>query len=405
MPIFLFNLKRIVKGYQNRIVTLQKYNKTMKLLLSYAYDSNSNLVHIDNAQKGHKYTCPNCGAELLLKISKIPEGQKYHRRYRFAHKGNSDNHCSESFLHKLFKERCAEYIREKIAAREDFLFEWECEKCYEYHRGNLLKKAARVVTEYDLCVCKPDIALLDCNEKVVIVVEVVVAHKPEPNTLQYYEDNKIACLLINVEDFTDCENIAEKLSHPNKVNLCPNPICKKCGNVMHNSKIVTVATECWKCGHNMTIAMMLDVGRISSPADFNTEEIEIAKTLGANIQKRYSKTVNDNYFANVCAHCNAFVGDFYMHEYFDLPHTNEIDLDYKCFNCIKEAAILENQAKEEELRKKGDFLIKLQSSEEHKICPKCGGALKIRSSYRGPFWGCENYPSCKHTENIKELES
>ena len=78
-----------------------------KLLLPYAYDSNGNLVHIDNAQKGHKYTCPNCGAELLLKISKIPEGQKYHRRNHFAHKGNSDNHCSESFLHKLFKERCA----------------------------------------------------------------------------------------------------------------------------------------------------------------------------------------------------------------------------------------------------------------------------------------------------------
>ena len=377
----------------------------MKLLLPYAYDSNGNLVHIDNAQKGHKYTCPNCGAELLLKISKIPEGQKYHRRNHFAHKGNSDNHCSESFLHKLFKERCAEYIREKIAAREDFLFEWECEKCHEDHKGNLLKKATKVFTEYDLGICKPDIALLDCNEKAVIVIEVVVAHKPEPSTLQYYEDNKIACLQINVEDFVDCDNIAEKLSHPNKVNLCPNPICEICGNVMHKSKIVTVDTDCWKCGHNMTVAMILAVGRISSPADFNKEEIEIAKTLGANIQKRYSKTVNNNYFANVCAHCNAFVGDFYMHEYFELPHTNEIDLDYKCFNCIEEAVILENQAKVEELRKKEEFIIKLQSNDERKPCPKCGGTLKIRSSYRGPFWGCENYPSCKHTENIKELES
>ena len=151
--------------------------------------------------------------------------------------------------------------------------------------------------------------------------------------------------------------------------------------------------------------MMLAVGGISSPADFNEEEIEIAKALGANIQKRYSKTVNDNYFANVCTHCNAFVGDFYMNEYFDLPHTNEIDLDYKCFNCIEEAAILEIEAKEEELRKKEELLMKLQSNEEHKICPKCGGTLKIRSSYRGPFWGCENYPNCKHTENIKELEN
>ena len=83
----------------------------MKLLLPYAHDINGNLVHIDDAQKGQKYTCPNCGVELLLKISKIPEGQKYHRRNHFAHKGGTDNHGSESFLHKLFKERCADLIR------------------------------------------------------------------------------------------------------------------------------------------------------------------------------------------------------------------------------------------------------------------------------------------------------
>ena len=372
----------------------------MKLLLPYAHDINGNLVHIDDAQKGQKYTCPNCGVELLLKISKIPEGQKYHRRNHFAHKGNSDNHCSESFLHKLFKEKCAEYIREKISAQEDLFFEWECEKCYEDHKGNLLKKAVEVVTEYDLGVCKPDIALLDEAGKVVIVVEVVVAHKPEPGTLQYYDDNKIACLQINVEDFPDCENIAHKLSHPDKVNLCPNPICEKCGSIMHNSKIVTVDTNCWKCGRKMTVAMMLAVGRISSPADFNEDEIKIARTLGANIKKRYSKTVNDNYLANVCTHCNAFVGDFYMHEYFDLPHKNEIDLDYKCFNCIEKAAILESQAKEEELRKRNELIIQLRDTKEDKVCPKCGGVLKIRTSYRGPFWGCENYPKCNHTENI-----
>jgi len=78
----------------------------MKLLLPYAYDSKRELVHIDQAKKGEKYTCPNCNAELSLRIGKIPEGQKYHKRNHFAHKGNSNNHCSESFLHKLFKEKC-----------------------------------------------------------------------------------------------------------------------------------------------------------------------------------------------------------------------------------------------------------------------------------------------------------
>ena len=373
----------------------------MKLLLPFAHDANGNLVHIDNAQRGQKYTCPNCGTELLLKISKIPEGQKYHRRTHFAHKGNSDNHCSESFLHKLFKEQCADYIREKISAQEDLFFEWKCEKCDEGHKGNLLKKAVDVVTEYDLGVCKPDVALLDKAGKVVIVIEVVVAHKPEPITLHYYDNNKIACLQINVGAFSDCENIAYKLSHPDKVNICPNPICEKCGSVMHKSKIVTVETSCWKCGQKMTVAMMLAVGRFLSPAYFTEDEIEIARTLGANIQKRYSKTINDNYSANVCAHCNAFVGDFYMHEYLYLPHKDEIDLDYKCFNCIEKAAKVESQAKEEESRKRNELMMHLIENEGGKACPECGGLLKIRTSYRGLFWGCENYPNCKHTEDLE----
>ena len=312
----------------------------MKLLLPYAHDINGNLVHIDDAQKGQKYTCPNCGVELLLKISKIPEGQKYHRRNHFAHKGNSDNHCSESFLHKLFKEKCAEYIREKISAQEDLFFEWECEKCYEDHKGNLLKKAVEVVTEYDLGVCKPDIALLDEAGKVVIVVEVVVAHKPEPGTLQYYDDNKIACLQINVEDFPDCENIAHKLSHPDKVNLCPNPtirkaICKDCGNVMHDSKIVTIEIKCWRCYHKMILAAKLCVAvaktsrKIFIPKYFNKEEIEIAKTLGANIQKRNCRI----YYDNICPHCGALVGNVRINDYIDMCHKNEFDLGYTCFNC------------------------------------------------------------------------
>ena len=119
----------------------------MKLLLPYAYDIDGNLVHIDDAIKGVRYTCPSCGAELSLKSSQIPPGQKYHRRNHFAHKGNSENLCSESFLHKLFKDRCAELLREKISKNESLYFEWRCVKCYEIHSGNLLKKAVTVVTE------------------------------------------------------------------------------------------------------------------------------------------------------------------------------------------------------------------------------------------------------------------
>lgn len=371
------------------------------LLLPYAFNCFGKLMHIDCAHKGEKYTCPSCGAELALRISKIPQGEKYHRINHFAHKRSKDNYCSESFLHKLFKERVADYIRTKIDEKEDAIwFEWECDKCHEQHRGNLIKKATRVIEELDLQICKPDIALLDKDNKVIIAIEVVVTHKPTSEALQYYNDNKIACLQILVESFADCDKIEEKLSTPNYVNRCPNPICNKCGHVMNKAKLVIVATNCWKCGRKMKVAMLVANNGLSklSPAEFNDREIETATSLGANIKPKYSQTVNELYLANTCEHCNAFVGDFYTHQYYYLPHENEIDLNYKCLNCID----IKNQTKQEKFHKQDEYLFELIENEESKLCPKCGGILKIRIGKLGPFYGCENYPNCRYTENIKQ---
>lgn len=154
--------------------------------------------------------------------------------------------------------------------------------------------------------------------------------------MQYYDDNKIACLQIQVDDFPDCGKIEEKLSHPNHMNICPNPRCKKCGEIMHHVQMVTVVSNCWKCGQEMKIAMLAtkNGNRIFSPTDFSEDDVKKATTLGANIKRCYSKTLNEAYFANVCEHCNAFVGNFYMHEYYYEPHEKETDYYFKCLNCM-----------------------------------------------------------------------
>ena len=140
--------------------------------------------------------------------------------------------------------------------------------------------------------------------------------------------------------------------------------------------------------------------RLDILKEFNEEEISIAKSLGANIAKRYSKTVKDSYVANVCGHCNAFVGDFYMHEYYNLLHDNEINLSFKCFNCLHKEQVEKRIAEMEAPKRMEDKLFELKVREKGKQCPICGGLLLVRTGPRGPFWGCANYPSCKHTENI-----
>ena len=40
-----------------------------------------------------------------------------------------------------------------------------------------------------------------------------------------------------------------------------------------------------------------------------------------------------------------------------------------------------------------------EDSNGNKICPRCGGFLKIRSGRYGLFYGCSNYPNCRYTES------
>lgn len=44
---------------------------------------------------------------------------------------------------------------------------------------------------------------------------------------------------------------------------------------------------------------------------------------------------------------------------------------------------------------------KIQPVVTDKICPNCGGNLVIRKSKYGEFYGCSNFPKCKHIEEIK----
>lgn len=367
-----------------------------KLLLPYAYDSTGNLVHIDNAHKGETYTCPECGKVLSLNISKIPEGQKYHCRNHFSHpKGSPDNQCTESFMHKLFKERAAECIRGKIENGNAFEFVWQCRECDEVHVGNMLKKAESVCLEYDLGVCRPDVALLDADGKVVIVIEVVVTHKPEPEVMAYYNDNKIGCLQISVSDFDDCENVERKLMRPDFVNLCPTPICKKCGKKMQKAKMVIGYDTCWRCGSNMEIAIIKSNGQVYSPKDFTENEVRLANENGAFVVMNYIKQTGGSYLANTCKHCKAFIRQYYIHDYYDTK-SKEIDLGYKCYNCIE----CEKQKKIDVKKGEERILDEKIMNLDIKVCPKCQCELVVKKSGNGYFYGCGNYPNCQYTENI-----
>lgn len=196
-----------------------------ELLINYAFDSDKNIVFAKDAVKGVLYTCPECGEELVFKSSgKMGPGS---RRPHFAHKCGGGSNCApESILHSAFKTKTVDIFNEKLKSGcKDFIVNWKCRNCNKSYSGNLLFLAMDVKIEFDLGVCRPDVALLDSNGKIVIAVEIVNTHAPEEAVLKYYRDNGIVLVQYNVTE-SDLLDVEEKLKYPDDVSLCLDSKCK-----------------------------------------------------------------------------------------------------------------------------------------------------------------------------------
>jgi len=88
---------------------------THELLHRYAKDKDSNLVSIEDAEKGNEYFCPGCGRNFILR--KSGNTGKGSRRPHFAH-NNFDESISKCepdiYLHETFKIELFDLLEESI---------------------------------------------------------------------------------------------------------------------------------------------------------------------------------------------------------------------------------------------------------------------------------------------------
>jgi len=309
-----------------------------QILYVTAFDEHGIFVKANDAEKTGKYFCPICKSELILKKSgKIGKGSK---RPHFAHYHLTENCTPESALHYSFKKMLYEKIKNNINNKITMIMVWECNYCHNKHEGNLLKKVFDVKDEYNMKICKPDIALFDDKGNVFAVIEIVVTHKPEENVVKYYNENNIILIQIELESEDDLDNIDIKLKTPSIVDCCLNPRCKNCGRYKIKKELIIVDNECYKCENLMKVCYIKNSNGYKYPRDFNENEINFAKSKGVLLEMRFSKTRNEKYLANVCPHCKAFVGDWYLSddiisevEYEDNENIQEYDLGYYCDIC------------------------------------------------------------------------
>lgn len=73
-------------------------------------------------------------------------------------------------------------------------------------------------------------------------------------------------------------------------------------------------TPCWKCGEKMKSVYGLIGEQPISPDDFTDKMVAIAREKGVQLQNRKSNVTGETHLVNVCEHCGAFIGEFYLHD-------------------------------------------------------------------------------------------
>lgn len=112
----------------------------------YALNSEGKLVYIKDAPRNVKFSCVNCGGEMIVKQGKV-------RKWHFAHKTLSENCSHESYLHSLAKIK----IHDWFYNTDNFILslntEYRCsqmDECIWFDKENPSYCKSRKSYEFDL---------------------------------------------------------------------------------------------------------------------------------------------------------------------------------------------------------------------------------------------------------------
>ena len=90
---------------------------------------------------------------------------------------------------------------------------------------------------------------------------------------------------------------------------------------MNTRKVMIIDASCWSCEKEIQIALIGDlVGNLEGgPEVFTLEEEGLVKQHDVLLKRVQSITANENYLANVCHHCDSFVGKRFLFAHYYTP--------------------------------------------------------------------------------------
>ncbi len=274
-----------------------------EILYATALDDSGSLVHVGNAVKGTRYFCLMCKEQLILRKSgKTGRGS---RRPHFSHNELTPNCTPEGVLHLSFKKMLIEQLDRCRLEQVPFTVSWNCPTCNSSYSENLLERVTNIREEFSLELCRPDIALLDGHERVLIAIEVVVTHKPEDTTLRYYRENGIALVQINLESEDDLTRVSEIARNPSIVGFCTNHACSDRDRNSSKRRVIVQGSRCGRCT-SPTEKYSVEINSVFGTrivSDFSDEEIELVKSKRTRIEVRTGENQKGRFPILVCENC------------------------------------------------------------------------------------------------------
>lgn len=272
-----------------------------------ALDENDVIQKAEDANKLGNYFCPSCKSKMVLRRGDV-------RIAHFAHKSSVSNCNPETVLHKLGKEKVKEVLENDITNRLSKKASYICDRCYSVHEYDILAEVISLELERPLDKFRPDVSLIDKINNTRVVIEIVVTHPPEQDLLNFYNENNILYLRIDLKDFSDLDKIEEKLKYI------------KNGNSIDYEKIYSEKVDCIETEPEEEISQLFIIDFVCDncnkvtkvalinadnpnpfdrvdPEDFTSEQLDLARKAGANIARHKFSTNGAYYLVNKCSHC------------------------------------------------------------------------------------------------------
>ena len=186
-----------------------------------AYRPVFDVAHINDAEKGQKYLCLGCDADMIPRKGRI-------KRYHFAHKAGLEQCNPDNALHETAKAAICQGFLTAVQERGAYSVKFPCSRCREPVGVNVAIEGAAIATERsvvhgtrsDLVITRGD------GKSPRVIIEIVVHHDVEEFTKEKYLESGTPVLKVR-PSWESVDRLREQAVADETLNV-DDTVCRNC---------------------------------------------------------------------------------------------------------------------------------------------------------------------------------